>query len=351
MLSLKQRVSFLVMGIAVFLAVSFMLVFYFRVETAAWKAEEVKAITDLEVTQAILDLRYPGHWNVKDGELYKGQTQISNNHSVVDDIKGLTGDACVIFLRNICVATTVPEGECSRAIGVYAPYEVISKSLEFGGYHTGRAELAGTVYRTAYKPIKSEYGEIIGVLYVGVPTLVYDTVFYDSFKTLGWSGLGLIMLAGLITRVFVARSVGGPRRETPAALTSDPDRAPEVRQQAPDPVGEPLQPAEREQAGRSKPEENQDCPKEDENGWPDASIDLLQDLPKGLNRGTLNQIVSFLKRQAGNEITIQEVSMALSFSKVTVRNYFDYLHESGLVDMEQKYGSVGRPLKIYRLKK
>jgi methyl-accepting chemotaxis protein len=40
----------------------------------------------------------------------------------------------------------------------------------------------------------------------------------------------------------------------------------------------------------------------------------------------------------------------MSLSTVTVRRYLDYMEECGLVDVEQEYGAVGRPLKIYRLK-
>jgi methyl-accepting chemotaxis protein len=45
------------------------------------------------------------------------------------------------------------------------------------------------------------------------------------------------------------------------------------------------------------------------------------------------------------------VAEGASLSKVTIRRYFDYLEQCGLVEMEQRYGSVGRPLRIYRLKK
>ena len=49
-------------------------------------------------------------------------------------------------------------------------------------------------------------------------------------------------------------------------------------------------------------------------------------------------------------MTVEDASNALSLSKVTVRRYFNFLEEYELVDIEQRYGTVGRPLKIYTLK-
>jgi methyl-accepting chemotaxis protein len=82
----------------------------------------------------------------------------------------------------------------------------------------------------------------------------------------------------------------------------------------------------------------------------DTLLDWQQELPKGLNPLTLKEILLFLLENDGDEVTVKDVSKSMSLSTVTVRRYLDYMEECGLVDVEQEYGSVGRPLKLYKLK-
>lgn len=343
MRSIKKQIILLMIGSSAIAAICLILVFYFQSSSAAVAAGRLRARTDLDIVESILDLRYPGSWTVKKGELYKGKTNLTNYFAAADDIKNLTGNECVIFLKNICVSTTVPVGDCDRAVGVYAPYEVTSKVLEVGPqYYTGQANLSGRFYHTSYKPIKTDYGEIIGVLYVGVPALQYDDFVYHPIQMAGLTGLGLIIAAGIggqlfVNRLFIkpaSRTAGQAGQITPHDLTA--------RHAAPQQTEEMnILP----ETGDG-PTDKQD----NESAWLDTLLGLQQELPKGLNDITLREIVLFLKHQEGDDITIQDLSDAVSISKVTVRHYLDYLSEKGLVIVEQKYGSVGRPLRIYRLK-
>lgn len=74
--------------------------------------------------------------------------------------------------------------------------------------------------------------------------------------------------------------------------------------------------------------------------------DTEAELPKGLNRVTMKEVYRFIFHQG--EVTIQEVADGVSLSKVTVRRYLDYMEQQGLAVVEQIYGAVGRPLRIYR---
>ena len=83
----------------------------------------------------------------------------------------------------------------------------------------------------------------------------------------------------------------------------------------------------------------------------DTFLDGQQELPKGLNPITMKEIVLLLKEEDVSEITAKDLSKVISLSEVTVRRYLDFLEECGLVEIEQQYGSVGRPLRIYKFKK
>lgn len=346
---LKRRIRLLVMGSIILLATSLMVVFYFQFEPVIATGKELKAKADLGVIEAIIDLKYPGPWHVRDNELCKGQTSINNNFTIVDEIKQLTGNTCVIFHRNICVSTTVPEGECNRAIGIYAPYEITSKVLEAGQSYIGQATLAGECHQTAYKPIRNQYGEIIGVLYVGVPISGYDSLTFNALKWAVSEGALLVLLIGLGAQVLTSRALKKFNNDYASVKTA---REHELITGRLETVAAalPEQQAETAKAPPTASEQTQGGDAAGESDWLDDLLNLQKKLPKGLNRVTLKQILLYLRQHEADEITIQEVSAAVSLSRVTVRHYFDYLHECGLVDMEQKYGSVGRPLRIYRSK-
>ncbi|WP_294406374.1 response regulator [uncultured Clostridium sp.] len=67
------------------------------------------------------------------------------------------------------------------------------------------------------------------------------------------------------------------------------------------------------------------------------------ELPKGLNKLTLEKIVSFLKKNINIVWTVREIAHEVNLSNVTVKKYMDYLEEIGEVQVEIAYGNVGRP--------
>lgn len=73
------------------------------------------------------------------------------------------------------------------------------------------------------------------------------------------------------------------------------------------------------------------------------------DLPKGLNDITMQQIKDELHVIDG-AITSEQLAQSVGMARVTVRKYLDYLAGRGKVQIDLKYGTVGRPTKYYSLK-
>ncbi|WP_096201170.1 response regulator [Bacillus sp. FJAT-45350] len=72
-------------------------------------------------------------------------------------------------------------------------------------------------------------------------------------------------------------------------------------------------------------------------------------LPKGLHAQTLNQITEYLQQiQTGK--SAEEIGTAVGLARVTVRRYLNYLESVGKVEMELTYGTIGRPIQMYRMK-
>lgn len=101
---------------------------------------------------------------------------------IVDEVTKLTGATATLFIRlnqngdMLRVATTVKTKDGKRAVKTFIPAinpdgeknPVVTKILS-GESYFGRAFVVDQWYLTAYSPIKSKSGEIIGMLYVGIP--------------------------------------------------------------------------------------------------------------------------------------------------------------------------------------
>lgn len=377
MRSLKEQITLLVMGCIVLLTASFMLAFYFQLRATALLASETKARSDLATAEAIIDLKYPGPWHLKDGELYKGNTRINNNFSIVDYIHKLTGDSCTIFLNDIRVTTTIREKNGNRAIGTHASPEVTNKVLGAKQQYIGEAVVVGELYQTAYKPLLNEKKDVVGMLYIGAPKTLYKTILYNSLKIMGFAAFIFDLLIGAVTWIFIKRKVVEPLKEVVEGTrnaTVNRDINPlsgngssEIREliqafnhmlaeilvlnnrlsRVNDNVSNQVEVNESQHAQRN----DLHTSNEDRNNkWLDVLLSAENDLPKGLNRATLKEILMYMKTKKGDDFTIQRISDELFLSRVTVSRYFDYLEQCGIVEVEQKYGSVGRPVRIYRLK-
>ena len=73
-------------------------------------------------------------------------------------------------------------------------------------------------------------------------------------------------------------------------------------------------------------------------------------LPKGLNKRTLEKIIEFLKENSGKIWTLREIAYEIKISNVTVKKYMDYLESVDMLHVEATSGNVGRPELKYSLK-
>jgi methyl-accepting chemotaxis protein len=134
-------------------------------------------------------------------------TDFSKPTPVVDEVSRLVGGACTIFQRMnengdmLRVATNVKLENGERAIGTFIPAvnpdgkpnPVISAVLKGETYH-GRAYVVNAWYFTAYQPIKSADGKIIGMLFVGTKEQESDDLINAITATqLGATGYSFIM--------------------------------------------------------------------------------------------------------------------------------------------------------------
>ncbi|KAB2334379.1 methyl-accepting chemotaxis protein [Bacillus mesophilum] len=162
-----------------------------------------KAKGDLGLAYRYIDNKYPGDWEVRGNELYKGSAKINDNFEIVDKIGEDTGDTVTIFLKDTRVTTNVMiDGE--RAIGTKASPEVVDTVINKGKSYYGEANVAGNMYQTAYMPIQSSSGEVLGIFYVGASEEIINQIL-SSFLTKFIIVL-LIMIALAVSVVYLFTS-------------------------------------------------------------------------------------------------------------------------------------------------
>ena len=76
---------------------------------------------------------------------------------------------------------------------------------------------------------------------------------------------------------------------------------------------------------------------------------IMKNLPKGIQRKTLENIISYFEDNSGWSST-DMISESLGISIVTVRNYMNYLVNVKVIVEDINYGTGGRPSMLYKKK-
>lgn len=387
--SLKHQILILLLGSLILLATSFLVVLGYHMKDRSIAAAIIKVQTDLATCGEIIDKTYPGTWSVHEGNLYKGTTKISLNNDLVDHLSYLTGDTVTVFLGETRVATTVRGSNGERAIGTKVAANVAQTVLQGGQTYLGEANVVGQWYQTGYVPLRSENGSIIGIFYVGISHAYEQKMITQSLITMAELGLALTVLVALLTWFFIQRVVISPLRNimlgTREAATGNLTQkiklsgakeigeleeafnqmveqiqslTGEINRVTDSNLGKGLTASEFNAATEDKDIKDSEIVTNlaihnslDTANRVQTSLNNVVyigegGLPKGLNQATLEQIVQFLKANR-RPLSAEEVAEGVKLTRVTVRRYLEFLEHSGALKSEQKYGTVGRPVKLF----
>lgn len=123
---------------------------------------------DGELGYQLLDLKYPGDWEINEGKLYKGEVLINDNDLIINEMQDITGDLATIFMFNTRIATTVTFEDGSKAVGTTASEEVVNAVINNGQIYHGQTKVLGRDFTTYYRPFTDVNGKVIGMWFTGV---------------------------------------------------------------------------------------------------------------------------------------------------------------------------------------
>ncbi|MCP8970346.1 methyl-accepting chemotaxis protein [Ectobacillus ponti] len=203
MRSIGTKMNFLFL--AAFLLLGAVLTYAANIEMTKGMKNTIihKVQSDLQMSYAYIDEKYPGDWSVQNGELWKGKTKMSGNFGAVDEVGKLTGDTVTLFLADTRVATNVMVNG-KRAVGTQVSAQVAQKVLQEQQTFIGEAKVVNKPYQTAYRPIQDGSNKVIGIWYVGVSQESINSAVL-SFLTVFCAVLGAVILLTLVAVLLFTR--------------------------------------------------------------------------------------------------------------------------------------------------
>jgi methyl-accepting chemotaxis protein len=196
-IGVRLKLGIVFAAVVILLALSMGTYAYVTMKDKVIESAQEKLESDLQLGRKLLETRYPGDWSIKQGQLYKGDTLMEGDLSIIDEIGNLTSDSVTIFRGNTRVATNVSI-DGVRQVNTQAAPQVQETVLRQGKTFLGEADVVGIRNLTAYEPILNSQNEVIGMWFVGVPVTPYEQMvdkFRNSLVLFGIFGYLLTMSA------------------------------------------------------------------------------------------------------------------------------------------------------------
>ncbi len=156
-----------------------------------------------------------GIFGYKNGRLLDSDDEpIEGRHDMVDAIQRDLGVVGTIFVRDgndfRRIATNIVQDNGNRAVGThlgtgsaaYAP-------VRAGSLYIGEATILGNPYLAAYDPILDARGEVIGILFIGIPQSEINALaaanMGDLLRNIAFGFIGVLSVASVVTVIFASR--------------------------------------------------------------------------------------------------------------------------------------------------
>jgi methyl-accepting chemotaxis protein len=196
---LAPRIILLAVGGIVLLGICVTSVAKYVLERGAAEAARERIDTNMRVAWDALRA-HGANFSIRNGQLYAGDHLLNGDVATVDKVKSLVGGTCTIFLKDQRIATNVLKPDGSRAIGTaLAKSEAYASIFDRKASFRGEVQILDEPYMTAYDPILSANGELLGILYVGIKKADFLRSANETFWTIIYATLAVALIAALVS--------------------------------------------------------------------------------------------------------------------------------------------------------
>ncbi len=146
-------------------------------------------------------------FEVKDGQLYKGDFNITQDIALVDSVREKTGVASTVFYGDTRYLTSLKDESGKRVINTKADAKIYNKVIKNGERYVDQSvKLYGEKYFAVYVPLYEDangQGKPVGMIFVGMPSNIANKAVYSIILKLDI----LLIAISVISFVFVMASV------------------------------------------------------------------------------------------------------------------------------------------------
>lgn len=210
-IKMSLKVKLLLMAILpVFLITAFVSLFARYKITEGMRQETMFGLEGMvNSIQAAYDELTEGEYSIVDGDLMKGDYNISENMQVLDDMVAGTEYDVTIFYGKTRMATTLIAADTGeRIIGTEASDTVVKAVLEKGEkYEDYDTVINGKNYFVVYSPIKDDEGTVVGMIFAGIPSSWAEDYISSVVKSIVFSATGIEVLIILVSVLIVLTAV------------------------------------------------------------------------------------------------------------------------------------------------
>jgi methyl-accepting chemotaxis protein len=193
-----------------------------------------RAFRDIEVNLRALTLAFGETFKdakitLKDGVVSKVEISAMpefKDHAIVDRAVGYVGGNATLFVYDdgtgqfVRRTTNVKKENGDRAVGtLLAADHPGQANLRRGEAYKGPATLFGKSFMTAYFPVSSPAGKVVGIIYVGIPMEQLDAMLAHAIQTMAVAAAVATLLV-LILTMLIVRRVTRPLTSVTETLTA-----------------------------------------------------------------------------------------------------------------------------------
>ncbi len=168
MKKLNAKLMVFVLLLAVLLIVVAMVAFGSKSRTLADSLMEEQLRSTCFLVDELLGRINADDYNLRDGQLYKGEVNLTARTDEIDKVGDMTGLAVTILWGNIRKTTTIKDESGKRVIDTSLDADTANRVLAGESLFLSRLMIQGEQYTTYYMPLKQpSSGEIVGIVFTG----------------------------------------------------------------------------------------------------------------------------------------------------------------------------------------
>ncbi len=212
---LNAKLMVFVLLLAVLLIAIAMVVFGSKARSLANSLMEEQLKSACYLVDELLGRINSDDFSLKDGQLYKGDVNLTARTEEIDKIGEMTGLAVTIMWGDVRKSTTVKDDNGNRIIDTTLSADTAKKVLAGESHFLKSGEIQGKQYTTYYKPLKQpSSGEIVGIVFTGKMRSEVDAFVNKSVL----QAVGILLVISIVFAV--AGCLTFLRRITNALLTT-----------------------------------------------------------------------------------------------------------------------------------